>query len=51
VSNLTHKPLAVRVPDELDHEIAEVIRREKLDKATVVRNLLEKGIIGWRKQT
>jgi predicted HTH domain antitoxin len=38
------KPLAVRVPAELDKEISEIIKKEKLDKATVVRNLLETGI-------
>ncbi len=48
---LTLKPLAVRVPEELDQEISEIIKKEKLDKATVVRNLLEAGIAEWRKQT
>ena len=48
---LTLKPLAVRVPVELDKEISEIIKKEKLDKATVVRNLLETGINEWRKQT
>jgi predicted HTH domain antitoxin len=48
---LTLKPLAVRVPTELDKEISEIIKKEKLDKATVVRNLLEAGINEWRKQT
>ena len=48
---LTLKPLAVRVPAELEKEILEIIKREKLDKATVVRNLLETGITEWRKQT
>jgi predicted HTH domain antitoxin len=51
VSELTLKPLAVRVPAELDKEILEIIKKEKLDKATVVRNLLETGITEWRKQT
>ena len=48
---MTLKPLAVRVPVELEKEILEIIKREKLDKATVVRNLLEAGITEWRKQT
>jgi hypothetical protein len=34
----------VRVPAELEEEICEIIKKEKLDKATVVRNLLETGI-------
>jgi len=48
---LTLKPLAVRVPAEVEKEISEIIEEEKLDKATVVRNLLEMGIAEWRKQT
>jgi len=45
------KPLAVRVPEEVEREIAEIIEQEKMDKATVVRNLLELGMAEWRKQT
>jgi len=48
---LTLKPLAVRIPQEIEKEILEVVKREKLDKATVVRTLLEMGIEEWRKQT
>ena len=48
---LTLKPLAVRVPAEVEKEIREIIAEEKLDKATVVRKLLEIGIAEWRKQT
>lgn len=48
---LTLKPLAVRIPREIEKEILEIIGQEKLDKATVVRNLLEIGIAEWRKQT
>jgi len=48
---LTLKPLAVRIPKEIEKEILEVVEREKLDKATAVRNLLELGIAEWRKQT
>jgi predicted HTH domain antitoxin len=43
--------LAVRVPAEVEREIREIVEKEKLDKATVVRNLLEIGIAEWRKQT
>lgn len=49
--SLTFKPLAVRVPEELEREIQEVIEREGLDKATAVRKLLELCIVEWRKQT
>jgi predicted HTH domain antitoxin len=48
---LTLKPLAVRVTAELEREILEITKTEKIDKATVVRNLLETGITEWRKQT
>jgi predicted HTH domain antitoxin len=48
---LTLKPLAVRVPAEVEKEIREIVEEEKLDKATVVRTLLEIGIAEWRKQT
>jgi predicted HTH domain antitoxin len=48
---LTFKPLAVRVPAELEKEIFEITKTEKIDKAAVVRNLLETGITEWRKQT
>ena len=48
---MTLKPLAVRVPAEIEKEIAEITKKEKLGKATVVRNLLETGINEWRKQT
>jgi predicted HTH domain antitoxin len=47
---LTLKPLAVRIPPEVEKELSEIIEQEKLDKATVVRNLLEMGIMEWRKQ-
>ena len=51
VMKLTLKPLAVRIPEKIEKEIQEVIEREGLDKATVVRTLLELGISEWRKQT
>jgi len=47
---LTLKPLAVRIPKEIEEEILKVVEREKLDKATAVRTLLELGIVEWRKQ-
>jgi predicted HTH domain antitoxin len=50
VKRLTLKPLAVRIPAEVEEEINEIVEQEKLDKATVVRNLLEAGISEWRKQ-
>jgi predicted HTH domain antitoxin len=47
---LTLRPLAVRIPPEVEKELLEIIEKEGLDKATVVRNLLEMGIVEWRKQ-
>jgi len=47
---MTLKPLAVRIPEQIEKEILEVVEREKLDKATAVRTLLEVGIAEWRKQ-
>lgn len=51
VNSLTLKPLAVRIPEEIEREILEVAKQEKLDKATVVRTLLEMGMDEWRKKT
>lgn len=48
---LTLKPLAVRIPAKIQKDIQEIIEEENLDKATVVRNLLEIGVAEWRKQT
>jgi len=48
---LTLKPLAVRIPEETEKEILAAAERMKVDKATVVRTLLEMGIEEWRKQT
>jgi predicted HTH domain antitoxin len=48
---MTLKPLAVRIPSEVEKEISEIVEEEKVDKATVVRNLLEMGLAEWRKQT
>jgi len=48
---MTLKPLAVRIPSEVEREIGEIVEEEKADKATVVRNLLEIGLAEWRKQT
>jgi len=48
---LTLKPLAVRIPEEVEREIREMVKYEKLDKATAVRTLIEIGISEWRKQT
>ena len=46
---MTLKPLAVRIPEDLQKQIAELVMSEKSDKATIVRNLLELGIAEERK--
>ena len=48
---MTLKPLAVRIPAKIEKDIKEIVEEENLDKATVVRNLLELGVAEWRKQT
>jgi predicted HTH domain antitoxin len=48
---LTLKALAVRIPEEIERDILEMAEREKLDKATAVRALLQRGIEEWRKRT
>ena len=40
---MTLKTLAVRVPEETEREIREMAEHEKLDKATAVRALLQRG--------
>ncbi|MFQ6135457.1 MAG: UPF0175 family protein [Nitrososphaerales archaeon] len=47
---MTLKPIATRIPEELDREIREVMIFEKTDKATAVRKILEIGIDEWRKR-
>ncbi|MEM2922690.1 MAG: UPF0175 family protein [Candidatus Bathyarchaeia archaeon] len=47
---LALKPLAVRIPEDVEREILELAELEKLDKATAVRRLLEIGIEERRKQ-
>jgi len=47
---LTQKPIATRIPEELEREIREVMMFEKTDKATAVRKILEIGIDEWRKR-
>lgn len=48
---LTLKPLAVRIPEETEKELLEIAEYENLDKATTVRDLLQRGIEEWRKKT
>ena len=45
------KTLAVRVPEETERDIREVAEHERLDKATAVRALLQRGIDDWRRET
>jgi predicted HTH domain antitoxin len=51
VDTLKLKPLSVRIPEEMEKEILEIAKSKKLDKAKVVRKLIETGIAECRKQT
>lgn len=48
---LTLKALAVRIPEEIERDIKEMAERERLDKATAVRALLQSGIEEWRRRS
>jgi predicted HTH domain antitoxin len=42
------KTLTTRLPDEMAKQIEEIAEIEKLDKSSVIRRLLDKGIIQWK---
>ena len=46
---MTLRPIATRIPQEMDKELREIMNYEKLDKATAVRKIMEIGISEWRK--
>lgn len=43
------KPVATRIPLEMEKELRGIMQYEKLDKATAVRKIMEIGISEWRK--
>ncbi len=43
------RPIASRIPQEMDEELREIMEYEKVDKATAVRKIMEIGISEWRK--
>ena len=45
------RPLATRVPKELEHEIREIMDFLGIEKAQAVRMILELGVSEWRKRT
>ncbi len=47
---MTLRPLATRVPKEVEQEIREVMDYLKVEKAQAVRIVLEIGISEWRKK-
>ena len=49
-STMTLRPLATRVPRELEQEIREITQFLKVEKAQAVRMMLELGISEWRKR-
>ncbi len=48
---MTLRPLATRVPKEIEQEIRDVMDFLKVEKAQAVRMILEIGISEWRKRT
>ncbi len=48
---MTLRPLATRVPKEVEHEIQDVMDFLKIEKAQAVRMILEIGISEWKKRT
>jgi predicted HTH domain antitoxin len=48
---MTLRPLATRVPKEIEQEIREVTDYMDVEKAQAVRIILEIGISEWRKRT
>ena len=48
---LTQRPLATKVPMEIEKEIREVTEYMGVEKAQAVRIILEIGISEWRKKT
>jgi predicted HTH domain antitoxin len=42
------KTLTSRLPDDMAKQIEEIAKIEKLDKSSVIRRLLDKGIIQWK---
>jgi predicted HTH domain antitoxin len=48
---MTLRPLATRVPREIEREIREVTDYMNVEKAQAVRIILEIGISEWRKRT
>ncbi len=44
------KTLTSRLPDEMAKQIEEIAEIEKLDKSSVMRRLLGKGIIQWKEE-
>ena len=47
---MTLRPLAARIPSEMDREIREIMKLEKVDRSTAVRSIMEIGISEWRKR-
>lgn len=46
---LALRPIAARVPQEMEKELREIMQYEKVDKATAVRKITGIGISEWRR--
>ncbi len=44
------KTLTSRLPDDMAKMIEEIAEIERLDKSSVIRRLLDKGIIQWKEE-
>jgi predicted HTH domain antitoxin len=44
------KTMTSRLPDEMAKTIEEIAEIEKLDKSSVIRRLLDKGITQWKEE-
>lgn len=44
------KTLIFRLPDEMVEKIEEIAKIEKLDKSSIIRRLLDKGIVRWKEE-
>ncbi|MDI6903287.1 MAG: UPF0175 family protein [Methanocellales archaeon] len=47
---MAYKPLATRIPEEMEKQLTEYMESEGTDKSTAARKILEKGIAEWRKE-
>ncbi|MCL9817758.1 UPF0175 family protein [Natronocalculus amylovorans] len=42
--------ISTRVPDELEGDLEEYLKKERIDRSTAVRKLLSEGLEQWRRE-